>query len=134
MNTDLMAALTRLAKDELLQVHDGQGKGLAVFEGVAWVTQENDPRDRVLSRGETFTFDRPGLAIVQALSASSVLLFEKPQPVRKPRRPSTSVEWYLEARRQRAEAIGSALQRAFTAVRDTALAHLTPRRRPVSGA
>ena len=47
MNTDLISALTRLAKGELLQVHDGQGKGLAVFEGVAWVTQENDPRDRV---------------------------------------------------------------------------------------
>jgi Protein of unknown function (DUF2917) len=126
MNTDLSLALTRLAKNETLRIRDGLGRGIAVFGGTVWVTQDSDPRDHVLSVGQTFAFDRPAGAIVQALSNASVLVFDV-DPVQgrletqsrraAPDAPRSSLEWHLEARRQRALAIGDAIARGFAALR-----------------
>ena len=76
MNTDLKLALTHLARGKLLQLRNGRGKGVAVFDGHVWVTQDSDPEDHLLGTGESFAFDRPGLAIVQALSDASLLVFD----------------------------------------------------------
>jgi len=43
---------------------------LAVFDGLVWVTQDGDPRDAFVAKGGVFTFDRPGLAIVEAVKES----------------------------------------------------------------
>jgi Protein of unknown function (DUF2917) len=80
MRTELDKVLTPLAKGALLRLHDGQGHGLAVFEGHVWVTQDDDRRDHLVQRGESFVFDRPGLAIVHALDDSRVLLFDTAAP------------------------------------------------------
>ena len=131
MNTDLKMALTHLSRGELLQLPRGRGKGVAVFDGHVWVTQDSDPEDHVLGAGESFALDRPGLAIVQALSDASLLVFDadttarpaapdhdhaKSTACRERQAPRTSVEWYLEARRQRSAAIGDAIGRGFSAL------------------
>lgn len=76
MGMTLYSAFTRLDKGRLMRIEDGRGKGVAVLGGPVWITQDNDPRDIYLEDGETFVFDRPGLSIVQALEASSVLVFD----------------------------------------------------------
>jgi hypothetical protein len=51
-------------------VHRLKGaKGLQItaVSGTAWVTQSNDPRDIILTRGQSFILDRQGLALVYAL-------------------------------------------------------------------
>jgi hypothetical protein len=76
MDTSLTRALTRLPKGTLLRVSDSRGKGVAVFQGRAWVTQDGDSRDVVIGAGESFALDRPGMAIVQALDDTNLLVFE----------------------------------------------------------
>jgi Protein of unknown function (DUF2917) len=61
------AALSRLGSGELMKIRDGEGQTLAVFDGLVWVTQDGDPRDAFIAKGETFTLDRSGTAIVEAL-------------------------------------------------------------------
>jgi Protein of unknown function (DUF2917) len=126
MNTDLSLALTHLAKNETLRIRDAQGRGIAVFGGTVWVTQDSDPRDHVLGVGQTFAFDRPVGVIVQALSHASVLVFdvdpaqastEAQRRRAAPEGPRSTLQWYLEARRQRALAIGDAIARGFAVLR-----------------
>ncbi len=52
-----------------MKIRDGKGQILAVFDGLVWVTQDGDPRDAFVAKGGVFTFDRPGLAIVEAVKA-----------------------------------------------------------------
>ncbi len=51
-------------------LHDFQGQRIACLEGQLWITQHRDPRDIVLSAGQCFEVDRPGLTIVFALKDS----------------------------------------------------------------
>lgn len=75
MNTfDLERLATTLDKRELLRIRDGQGSGVAVLDGVVWVTQDGDPRDVFVGPGASFAFDRPGLAIVQALEPTRLFM------------------------------------------------------------
>ena len=63
-------AVARLDAGQFMKVRDGEGQILAVFDGLVWVTQDGDPRDAFVAKGGVFTFDRPGLAIVEALESS----------------------------------------------------------------
>jgi len=63
-------ALTRLDTGQVLKIRDGKGQTLAVFDGLVWVTQDGDPRDAFIAKGDAFTFDRQGLAIVEAMKES----------------------------------------------------------------
>lgn len=63
-------AIARLDAGQFMKVRDGEGQILAVFDGLVWVTQDGDPRDAFVAKGGVFTFDRPGLAIVEALESS----------------------------------------------------------------
>jgi hypothetical protein len=67
MHTAQHTPVTRLAGGQLLRVADGTGHGVAVFEGLVWITQSGDERDVFLQPGETFHFDRDGIALVEAL-------------------------------------------------------------------
>jgi hypothetical protein len=68
MVSTVHAGLSRLRTGDVLKIRDGSGQILAVFDGLVWVTQDGDPADAFISKGATFTFDRSGLAIVEALS------------------------------------------------------------------
>ncbi len=43
-----------------------------VSQGTLWVTQEGDPQDYVLSKGESFIADRHGSIVVEALTDASL--------------------------------------------------------------
>jgi hypothetical protein len=74
MGSHLEQALARLPKDAILHIDAGAGQAVVVVHGWVWITQEDDPRDVVLGPGESFTLDRPGLALAQALRDSSLLV------------------------------------------------------------
>jgi len=65
-----------LARGEPLRLQDPAGRHLSVLEGSVWVTQQGDPRDPVLAGGETFRFDRNGLALVTPLGGPAQVLLE----------------------------------------------------------
>ena len=72
MNTGLMhEGLIKLSPGEILRLRDAAGRHLGVVHGSAWVTQDGDPRDRVLTSGESFRFDRRGLALVLPLEGGA---------------------------------------------------------------
>lgn len=70
MTTTFHPALARLDAGQVLKMRDAKGHTLAVFDGLVWVTQDGDPRDAFIPKGGVFTFDRPGLAIVEAMQES----------------------------------------------------------------
>lgn len=61
-----------LKPKQLLKVRGGSGLTIDCHSGSLWLTQDRDRRDIVLGAGESFTLDRNGLALVQALEQSAV--------------------------------------------------------------
>jgi hypothetical protein len=58
-------------------VHCIEGaKGLQVtaVAGTVWLTQSRDPRDVILTRGQSFILDRKGRAVVYALSDATIIV------------------------------------------------------------
>jgi hypothetical protein len=72
MDKTLDQGLSRLAAGEFLRIRDGIGQTLAVFDGFVWITQESDPCDAFVAKGETFTLYRPGLAVIEAVTDARV--------------------------------------------------------------
>jgi hypothetical protein len=52
------------------------GKGLQVtaVSGTVWLTQAEDTRDVILTRGESFILDRKGRAVVYALKDAAIVV------------------------------------------------------------
>jgi len=59
-------AVTRLVPGESLRVRDAVGCTVVCSSGKVWITQEKDSRDTFLREGQSFTLDRPGLALICA--------------------------------------------------------------------
>jgi hypothetical protein len=57
---------------QLLSVRGGAGNAIVCHSGSVWVTQEGDPRDIIVSAGESFALERKGPTLVQALEQSAV--------------------------------------------------------------
>jgi hypothetical protein len=70
--------ITDLPGGRVLRIDDGAGRGIAVFDGMVWITQTGDERDVFLRRGETFHFDRGGIAIVEALRDAQLVMWDAP--------------------------------------------------------
>jgi hypothetical protein len=85
--SDLRRGPIRLDTGLWLRFRDSVGSGVSLSGGKVWVTQQGDPRDIFLGAGDSFVFDRPGLALVQAVVGSTLQLFEL-EPNARPRRPS----------------------------------------------
>ena len=62
----------RLAARSIERVAGAKGQQITCLSGVVWLTQANDPRDIVLSRGQSFIVDRKGLTVVYALKDAAI--------------------------------------------------------------
>ena len=72
MNLELNQDGLCLKPNQLLRVRSGSGHTIVCHSGSVWLTQHGDGRDIVLNAGESFAFDRDGLALVQALEQSAI--------------------------------------------------------------
>lgn len=57
-----------------LRIQDGKGTTIHVHQGLVWLTQHHDRKDRFLEAGDQFVLDRDGRAIAQAFSEATVTL------------------------------------------------------------
>lgn len=128
MNNELRHPLTNLSAGSLLRVRDGQGRAVVVFEGQVWITLDDDPRDIMLSGGESFSIDRPGLTLVQALRDSKVMLVDADSQ-RAPLPSSFELEQW--ARAQRSAAIGDAVKRGLAELHRAFARAVQPGAKPV---
>ena len=69
-----------LRRGSLLRLQALPGDRVACTRGMVWLTQENDPTDRILASGESFVVTRKGVVLVNALAHDAVL--EVPDPAR----------------------------------------------------
>ena len=65
-----------IAAGDSLRIENGAGTVIRSAKGDIWITQEGDVRDVVLSRGQSFTLDRNGLALLVALDRAAVAQIE----------------------------------------------------------
>lgn len=76
MDSNLKHAVTELKRGRYLRLNAAVGHTVAVFRGMVWITQDHDPRDAFVGRGEAFRIDRPGLTLVEAIDDASLVVFE----------------------------------------------------------
>jgi hypothetical protein len=72
-----------LRKGKLLDIQDGQGLQVTVLDGIAWITQSDDPRDIVIEAGQSFVLDRSGLALVNSLLTDAIVVLTIARQVRR---------------------------------------------------
>lgn len=85
MDTHLASNLVILEPRGMLVARDPLGRRIDCIDGTLWVTQDRDARDVLLEPGESFVFDRPHRAIVQALGAGAALALGPGLAVERPR-------------------------------------------------
>lgn len=64
-----------LPRGSLLRIEARAGECVACLRGMLWLTQEHDPLDRIVAAGETFVFDRSGIALLNALAHDAVVSY-----------------------------------------------------------
>jgi hypothetical protein len=109
MSQALRHPLIELPRGGVLRIDDGQPHVVDVFEGEVWLTQDGDPRDWILERGESLRFDGAGLTLVQAFRPSRVLVSD----VTETPRTINAVALHRLARARRDAAVAAAIVQAF---------------------
>lgn len=71
--------IVQLARNTLHRIEDGEGTLIACLGPKVWITLEADPRDVVLTAGQSFRIDRPGLTLITAFEGSTIAVLP-PQP------------------------------------------------------
>jgi hypothetical protein len=51
-----------------------KGLQITAVDGTVWLTQARDPRDIILTRGQSFILDRKGRAVVYALKDAAIIV------------------------------------------------------------
>jgi hypothetical protein len=81
MQTSSLHRLVRLGAGELLSLDATPGLCVVVFDGHVWITQHDDPDDHVVGPGQSFTCDRAGLTLVEALRPTRLAVLAETAPV-----------------------------------------------------
>lgn len=100
MLINLDCGLFQLTRRQDIELVDGRGISITCISGSIWITQHRDNADIVLGPGDSFVLDRPGLAIVHALAASTVRI--SPVEAARPRRPQTARRSNIKLQRRQA--------------------------------
>ena len=66
------APAVRLARGAIVRMRDAAGTTVSAHGGMVWITEENGPRDVLLRSGQSFTFRRSGLALVEAWTEAAL--------------------------------------------------------------
>jgi hypothetical protein len=61
-----------LQRGRVVHVREGRGTTVTAWTGVVWITEQDSRRDVILTPGQSFTLERPGLALVQAFRDASI--------------------------------------------------------------
>jgi hypothetical protein len=64
----------RLGRGSLLRIEDGRDMLLYVWSGALWITQEGDPRDRLIPAGGWFRITSAGLTLISGFRDSVITL------------------------------------------------------------
>jgi DUF2917 family protein len=65
---------TGLTRGSVMRIENARGKQVRVERGALWITQEGDTNDVVVESGQTFRFDRDGLALASACGRAPLCL------------------------------------------------------------
>lgn len=66
-----------MAKEILVRIEDGRGTLVRVASGSVWVTEEGDPRDRLVSAGGRHLIASKGVTLISALTRSTISLHKE---------------------------------------------------------
>jgi hypothetical protein len=64
--------MTSLHPRQYLRLSEPAGTSIRAHSGMLWITEQASRRDVLLRAGQSFTFTRPGLALVEAFAEASV--------------------------------------------------------------
>lgn len=136
MDRTLDRAATRLGRGSLMRLAGGRGLAVFVLRGQLWATQLGDRRDHIVGRGQLLALDRPGLALLEALEDTILLVVDaaapaalvasasasRPAPVsaerHSPAHRMTAWEAHMMARRLRAQMLVRLQRRAAAGLRN----------------
>jgi hypothetical protein len=64
----------RLPARSVHRLDGAKGLQITAVTGTVWLTQAMDPRDIILTRGQSFILDRDGRAVVYALKDAAIVV------------------------------------------------------------
>jgi hypothetical protein len=64
--------MTSLHPRQYLRLSEPVGTTVTAHSGALWITEQASARDVLLRAGQSFTFTRPGLALVEAFGEASL--------------------------------------------------------------
>jgi hypothetical protein len=98
----------RLCRDDRIRLDgDCSGRVISCREGVLWLTQTGNPGDHLIRAGESFSIDRPGVAVISALEDSVCDVSDRKS------NPLSSVWHFKPALGKMARRFEGALRKAF---------------------
>jgi quercetin dioxygenase-like cupin family protein len=106
MKIDLTQANIRLEPRRELSLADADGVEITCLSGAVWMTMEGDPRDIVLTAGDSHTVRRNGVTLVNALESSLLhVRMPRTQPPAWKRWLQAAWRWLAGAAEGRARAV-----------------------------
>ena len=82
MKIEFSSSGVLLAKGQTLKLPEAAGVRVASQSGTVWITQDGDPRDIVLTAGDSVVLERSTPTIVQAFEPALITIAD-PKPVRR---------------------------------------------------
>jgi hypothetical protein len=80
MKIEFSSSGVLLAKGQTLNLPDAAGVRVASQSGIVWITQDGDPRDIVLTPGDSVVLERSTPTIVQAFEPALITIAD-PKPL-----------------------------------------------------